>query len=146
MTLCPCGSGLDFAVCCGLLHNGQPASSPEALMRSRYSAFVMGNTDYLLRSWAQENRPAELVADDTQWCGLEIYDASEQGNEGRVRFAARFRDQDGYQELTETSRFRRDDDGFWRYVDGDAQFRRWQPGRNDNCPCGSGKKFKKCCG
>ena len=47
---CPCGSGLPLASCCAPLHQGMPASSSEALMRSRYSAYVLGNIDYLVAS------------------------------------------------------------------------------------------------
>jgi len=143
---CPCGSGLIYDVCCAVLHNGAEASSPEALMRSRYSAFVLENSAYLLSSWDSQTRPAELSFDkDVRWCGLEIQDSSEEGDIGYVSFIARSTDADGWHELVERSRFSKGKDGFWRYVDGDALFRRWQPGRNDPCPCGSGKKFKKCC-
>ncbi|MAD46193.1 MAG: zinc chelation protein SecC [Oceanospirillaceae bacterium] len=147
MSLCPCGSGISYRDCCGPLHQGKPAPTPEALMRSRYSAFVRQDSDYLLSSWAAQTRPSQLTLDDDrQWCALLVNSSSQQGREGRVSFCARFRDQDGYHELAETSRFQLDEDGYWRYLDGKADIRRWAPGRNDPCPCGSGKKFKKCCG
>jgi len=144
--LCPCGSGLDYAGCCQPLHQGQPAASAEALMRSRYSAFALQLPDYLLASWDSAARPAELTPEpDTRWFRLEIHDAAEQGSDGQVHFTAYFRDGAEWLQLSERSRFRRGADGFWRYVDGQADCRRWTPGRNDACPCGSGRKFKKCC-
>ena len=51
MNLCPCGSSLFLAKCCGVLHAGQPAATPEQLMRSRYSAFMLGLGEYLVHSW-----------------------------------------------------------------------------------------------
>jgi SEC-C motif-containing protein len=144
--LCPCHSGLDYEQCCKPLHDGQPAESPQALMRSRYAAFALENADYLLSSWDARTRPANLeFTDDTQWFSLQIHESAQQGNEGSVRFTARFREGSEWLELTEISRFSLGDDGYWRYLDGNADFHRWQPGRNDLCPCGSEKKFKKCC-
>ena len=146
MSLCPCGSGREYDACCGPLHGGAKAPSPEALMRSRYSAFALELSDYLLASWDVRTRPPELTLQpDTRWYGLEISESGEQGDDGFVRFTARFREGDEWLQLSELSRFHRAEDGFWRYLDGNADFRRWAPGRNDDCPCGSGKKFKKCC-
>lgn len=146
MSLCPCGSEREYDACCGPLHGGAKASSPEALMRSRYSAFALELSDYLLASWDERTRPAELeLQPDTHWYRLEIKDAGEQGDDGFVRFSAYFREGKEWLRLSELSRFQRAADGFWRYLDGNADFRRWSPGRNDDCPCGSGKKFKKCC-
>ena len=62
MTACPCQSGLDYAHCCQPLHQGRPAPSPEALMRSRFSAFALGNTDYISRSWHLSQRPTSLTS------------------------------------------------------------------------------------
>lgn len=144
---CPCGSGLTYAQCCEPLHLGQPAATPEALMRSRYSAFALELVDYLLSSWDVRTRPAELTLQpDTHWFDLTVHGSEEQGNDGLVSFTAHFREGDEWLQLSERSRFARGDDGHWRYVDGNADFRRWAPGRNDPCPCGSGQKFKKCCG
>ncbi|GAA0617887.1 YchJ family protein [Halomonas beimenensis] len=142
---CPCGSGLPLAACCGLYHRGAPAPTPEALMRSRYSAFALGLTDYLLESWAAETRPASLPADDgTRWVRLEILDHGESGDEGRVHFRATFREGRRWGVLEERSRFRREA-GRWVYVDGEPQVHRLKPGRNAPCPCGSGRKGKACC-
>lgn len=116
-------------------------------MRSRYSAFVMGNIPYLLASWDERTRPAELdLPPDTRWTGLVVHESGTAGDEGFVLFTARFRESSQWGELSERSRFRRTSDGHWRYLDGDARFEELRPGRNDECPCGSGRKFKKCCG
>jgi SEC-C motif domain protein len=71
---CPCGSGRRLAACCGPLHAGAPAASAEALMRSRYSAFVLGRVDYLLASWHPSTRPPALRLDTPApfWLGLEV--------------------------------------------------------------------------
>ena len=58
--LCPCGSGLTLAECCGPKIAGEPAATPEALMRSRYTAYALGDDAYVLATWAPETRPAEL--------------------------------------------------------------------------------------
>ncbi|MBB3232946.1 YchJ family protein [Halomonas stenophila] len=142
---CPCGSGLPLADCCGPYHRGEPAPTPEALMRSRYSAFALGLTDYLLATWAPETRPASLPPDDaTRWVGLEILDHEHAGDTGRVHFRATFREGRRWGVLEEVSRFRREA-GRWRYVDGAPSVTRLKPGRNDPCPCGSGRKGKACC-
>ena len=69
-TLCPCNSGKDYRVCCGLYHEGEVAPTPTALMRSRYSAFALENADYLLATWHKDYRPQTLeFAADTRWTG-----------------------------------------------------------------------------
>ena len=149
---CPCGSNRDFDQCCGPLLAGQPASSPEALMRSRYTAFTKGNIDYLVTTLAPEavegfNREdSQAWADQSQWQGLEI-----RKTEGdSVEFVARFRMSGKTHYHHELATFRQVD-GAWKYVDGvidpkPAQRVAVSVGRNDPCPCGSGKKYKKCCG
>ncbi|MGM0593842.1 MAG: YchJ family protein [Pseudomonadota bacterium] len=145
---CPCGSAQAYAQCCGPLHRGAAAQTAEALMRSRYSAFVLGLSDYLLSTWHAETRPAhlDLTADDTVWLGLQIL-ATHQGepgdSRGEVEFVARF--QGG--QLHERSRFL-NEGGQWFYVDGEIRppVAETKVGRNAPCPCGSGRKFKRCCG
>ncbi|ASP40723.1 zinc chelation protein SecC [Bacterioplanes sanyensis] len=145
MNHCPCGSGQAYQACCEPLHQGQAASSAEALMRSRYSAFVQQRSDYLLSSWHVSTRPGSLpLDDDTHWLGLTVERHQQQGDSAEVCFVARFHAQGRYQQLWECSRFVREQ-GHWFYVDGDARWQSWQPGRNDACPCGSGNKFKRCC-
>lgn len=85
-------------------------------MRSRYSAFAVGDADYLLRTWHPRTRPAALDLDDgTEWTGLEIREAA--GDE--VLFTARYRTPDGPGAMTERSRFAQRG-GRWVYVDGDT--------------------------
>ncbi len=143
---CPCGSGAAYADCCGPYHQGVPAPTPEALMRSRYSAFALNLTDYLLASWHASTRPASLAADDqTRWVRLEIMESEAAGAQGRVHFRATFREGRRWAVLEEASRFLREE-GRWYYQDGETSMSRLKPGRNDSCPCGSGRKFKACCG
>jgi SEC-C motif domain protein len=158
MTECSCGSTLAFEQCCGPVLAGTPAKTPEALMRSRYSAYVLGNMDHIDRTFAPEVRndfdrtKAERTASETEWLGLEVIRSSQEGDKGVVEFSFRFRHKQ--QELTqhEISTFRRTD-GRWLYVDskvGSSVMPRKvnqidKIGRNDPCPCGSGKKYKKCC-
>ena len=151
MTLCPCGSNLSLDLCCGSLHGGTPASTPEQLMRSRYSAFVLGLGDYLVHSWHPDylgELTAELLSQtDTQWDGLEII-TSQGGPDdilGMVEFKAWFVEGETRHCLHERSRFVRYE-GRWVYTDGEIDPVPLRIGRNDPCPCGSGKKFKKCCG
>ncbi|MCE0733530.1 YchJ family protein [Halomonas sp. G15] len=145
-TPCPCGSGRPLDECCGRFHAGQPAPTPEALMRSRYSAFALGRVDYLLATWHPDTRPAELSPDDaTTWLRLEVRSSSAQGDEGQVHFRATFREGRRFGVLEEASRFLRLA-GAWYYLDGQPTVSRLKPGRNDPCVCGSGRKFKQCCG
>lgn len=126
-------------------------------MRSRYSAFVVGDLDYLQRTSAGEaalkfNR-AELALSlpDTEWLGLEITntEAGQVGDDrGSVTFTARFRDNGRLHVQGERSEFRRIG-GEWYYISGEVgatSDMAASVGRNDPCPCGSGRKFKKCHG
>ncbi len=71
---CPCGSGLALPACCGRWHAGAPADTPEALMRSRYAAFVLDVRPYLLATWHPDHRPAEIEPPEPglQWLGLRV--------------------------------------------------------------------------
>jgi SEC-C motif domain protein len=119
---CPCGTGLPLAECCGRLHDGTAtAATAEQLMRSRYSAFVLGDPAYLLATWHPSTRPRRLDLDgDVRWTGLEVL-ATTGGSllaaEGTVEFRAHYvvGGREGAQH--ENSRFSRDG-GQWRYVDG----------------------------
>ena len=77
--LCPCGSDLPYANCCQPWHGGQAAPTPEALMRSRYSAYVLGLLDYLLATWHPSTAPGDLELDAVKWLGLEVKAAAAQG-------------------------------------------------------------------
>ena len=118
---CPCGSGKPYAACCGPLHFGQfSAFTAEALMRSRYSAYVLKFEDYLLATWHPTTRPSELdiEADGTKWLGLAVRRHQQQDDShATVEFVARYRIAGRGHRLHELSRFVRED-GRWYYLDG----------------------------
>jgi SEC-C motif-containing protein len=122
---CPCGSGAPYPACCGRWHEGPlrlAAPDAEALMRSRYSAYVLGLAPYLLDTWHPSTRPASLDLDPaTKWLGLELRSHVRAGD-GRatVEFVARCRERGRGVRLHETSRFVREA-GRWLYVDGDLR-------------------------
>jgi SEC-C motif-containing protein len=115
---CPCGSGDTYGACCGRFHRGAPAPTPEALMRSRYSAFAVGDAGYLLSTWDPERRPADLVLDpDTEWRRLVVVRA-EGGpfdTRGTVEFEAHHRTGGRRGVQHEVSEFARRG-GTWLYV------------------------------
>lgn len=120
--LCPCQSGKTYTQCCRPYHDGKAAPTAEALMRSRYSAYVLRNGAYLHRSWHASTRPNKkslLQLPPTEWLGLEIV-RTEQGGEtdtsGVVEFIARYHEAGTEAVLQETSRFVREA-GRWTYVD-----------------------------
>ena len=149
---CVCGSGLDFYACCGPFIGGLALPrKPVQLMRSRYTAFVMQNIEYLLSTW-HPDRHAEQWREEivrpfpfTEWKSLTIISetAGKNNHEQFVEFIAAFFDtrtrRPGF--VHERSRFVQLHER-WYYIDGIHQ----QPQRNALCPCGSGKKYKKCCG
>ena len=156
MALCPCGTAKNFDDCCGPIIGGLPAAKPETLMRSRYTAFALGSLEHIDRTQTEALRAeadrAEVgnKVDNIEWLGLNVISASECGDDGRVEFSVRFR-RDG-QEFggREISIFRRVD-GRWLYAAGDLDVKpiphlSSKVGRNDPCSCGSGRKYKKCCG
>ncbi|WP_298445375.1 YchJ family protein [uncultured Ferrimonas sp.] len=152
MSHCPCGSKQAYADCCQPLHQQQrPAQSPQQLMASRYCAFVKGEAAYLLRTHHPEFRgqltEAELAqaCQETQWHALQIVDFSQQQDQGEVEFCAWYKQHGKLQALHERSRFSCEQ-GLWYYRDGDIKPNPALPGRNDPCLCGSGNKFKRCCG
>lgn len=116
-------------------------------MRSRYSAYTLKLGDYLYATWHPSTRPLSLdiQSDETPWLRLEVI-ATDKGvegdSEGIVEFSAHY--QGG--QLHERSRFVKEE-GKWFYLDGEIlpPVVAAKPGRNEPCPCGSGKKFKKCC-
>jgi SEC-C motif-containing protein len=121
---CRCGSGDDYAVCCGPFHAGERAApTAVAQMRSRFSAFAIGDGDYLLATWYPETSPKLLNLDPAiSWRRLEIVNVvagAEQDAEGLVEFRAHYRCDGRRQILHERSRFVRIN-GRWMYVDGDV--------------------------
>jgi SEC-C motif-containing protein len=121
---CPCDSGQTYADCCGPWHTGYalgtPAPTPEALMRSRYSAYVLGLIDYLLTTWHPSTSPGELELSPVKWLGLEMRHAQATGDAGVVEFVARYRDSGRGGRMHEVSRFVREN-GCWLYIDGQMQ-------------------------
>lgn len=161
MDACPCGSGLAFDECCGPLIRGERAAeNPEQLMRSRYSAYAKAEIDYLSTSLHPDHRKdfdpksTRAWAEGSAWHKLEILGTKAGGPEdvtGEVEFIATFTQKGSTMKHHELATFARLEDR-WYFVDGKAvtpeQYIRSAPkvGRNDPCSCGSGKKFKKCCG
>jgi SEC-C motif-containing protein len=146
--LCACGSQKLYAECCGPFHSGDALpNTPEQLMRSRYSAYTMANADYIDQTMCGpaaigfDKSEARQWAASVVWQGLEVKSAKQDGDKGEVTFIASFKEQGRLQQIKERSAFERID-GKWYYVD---QVKPQKVGRNDPCPCGSGKKFKKCC-
>ncbi len=158
---CPCGSGSPLNACCKPVIDGTAkAPTAEALMRSRYTAYTLQDINYLastldpneLRDF-DKNATAKW-ARDSIWMGLEIvktFAGASNDKDGTVEFKAHFKRDGVIQEHHEVSQFQKID-GTWLYCGGKdvapEQFRRDTPkiGRNEPCPCGSGKKYKKCCG
>jgi SEC-C motif-containing protein len=113
---CPCGS-MSYDACCGRLHRGEArAGSPEELMRSRFSAYAVGDADYVWRTWHPRTRPEQVHLDDrTRWTRLEVIEAA--GDE--VEFRAHHEGPAGIGTLHERSRFAQRG-GRWFYLDGDV--------------------------
>jgi SEC-C motif domain protein len=156
---CVCGLGESTETCCLPIISGKVvAKTPEAVMRSRYAAYVLGEVDYILGSvhpdspGEADRKTTEAWSKAAKWTGLEVLGAeggADGENEGFVEFKAKFELQGVPQVHHERARFRRQGSK-WYYLDGQefgpAPQRRSEPrvGRNDPCPCGSGKKYKKC--
>lgn len=123
--VCPCGSDKNYAACCGpYIDGGAAAPNAEALMRSRYSAYTLLREDYLLTSWHESARPAQLdLAAEApgKWLGLQIRRHEQQdADHAVVEFVARYKVSGRAHRLHEVSRFVREE-GRWFYVDGDIQ-------------------------
>ena len=147
---CPCGTGDPYGECCGRYHQGLPAPSAEQLMRSRYSAYVVGAIAYLQAT----TLPAQQQALDLQsmkewsanstWLGLDVEQSQVLGGQPEhalVSFTARWHDGAGEHAQHERSAFVQHN-GRWYFIDPTVPLK---AGRNDPCPCGSGQKYKKCC-
>jgi SEC-C motif-containing protein len=122
---CPCGSEALYTACCGVWHAGYAqgvhAATAGALMRSRYSAYALGLTDYLLATWHPSSSPGALELFPIKWLGLDVLNAEQSADAGVVEFVARFRsaDQGGRaQRMHEISRFVLEQ-GRWLYIDGE---------------------------
>jgi SEC-C motif domain protein len=119
---CPCGNTGDseksYADCCLPFHNGALAPTPEALMRSRYSAYVLHLMPYLLRTWHSTTSPGDMEPNPfMKWVSLEVLHSDASGDVGVVEFIARYKENGKAGKLHELSRFVRED-GHWLYIDG----------------------------
>jgi SEC-C motif domain protein len=152
---CPCGSGHTLDNCCGpILAQDKLADTAERLMRARFSAYVLGVTDFLVASWDSSTCPSRSKLDqgsEVVWNDLQILGSEKGGLEdesGTVEFIARGHASGKVITLHETSRFKKLL-GHWLYVDGMIHASKkpsTRISRNAPCPCGSGKKYKRCCG
>ena len=163
---CPCHSGKVYGDCCGLIIGGdQKAPTAESLMRARYTAYAIDNVDFLFASSGDAIRAefdaagAHKWARNSVWTGMEVLDVQGGGiddNEGTVEFVAHYTVKHQPFSHHERSLFKRVE-GEWRFIDGELITPENQKGvtivrdapkvgRNDPCPCGSGKKYKHCCG
>jgi len=161
MDQCPCGSDRPYAAFCKpLIERQQTASTAEELMRSRYTAFTLADSAYLLETIHPDKREGHdekallKWANNSEWLGLEVIDTQDGGTddqEGIVEFVARYMQKGSRVNHHELAVFKKVEDT-WYFYDGSVpeqkQVIRSGPkiGRNDPCPCGSGKKYKKCCG
>jgi SEC-C motif-containing protein len=119
---CPCGRPAALADCCGRYLAGQPAPDAESLMRSRYTAYALGDAGYLLATWHADTRPARLDLDEEplpKWLGLSVKQHVEQdASHATVEFVARYKIAGRAFRLHECSRFEKVA-GRWYYLDGD---------------------------
>lgn len=154
MSNCPCGSAGAYADCCEPIITGaRAASTAEELMRARYTAHVKAAVDFLFESTHPDHREGydhegtRRWAEESEWHGLEVIAASDE--RGEVEFVARFRDKSGIRAHHEIGHFERHQ-GKWHFTEGTMvkpkPLSSVKVGRNDRCPCGSGSKYKNCCG
>ena len=143
--MCICGNEKSFDECCSdIIYGKRAPNSPEELMRSRYSAYVRADGRYLVESAVKANRyedDAALIQDfsnSVEWLKLDVLNAQDD----KVEFKAYYKDEEGIKVLHEKSNFIIEDN-IWRYKDGELYNSKVE--RNESCPCGSGKKYKKCC-
>ncbi len=159
MESCPCGSTQPYSRCCELLiRGGKAAQTPEELMRARYSAYAKTEVDFIVATTHPDKREGLLTegirrwSERSTWQGLEIIatDIAADDQSGSVEFIAHYTEKDTRKKHHECAQFDRVE-GIWYFSDGvpvtPTQFVRAQPkvGRNEPCPCGSGRKYKKCC-
>ena len=158
---CPCKSGKTYGECCAPVISGESkAETAEALMRARYSAYVVGDVDFLRTSAVAavqevfDEEASRNWSAAAKWHGLEIMRTEKGGSSddrGLVEFRALYTANGEFCTHHEIATFVREKDG-WKFEDGEMVGERpivreeAKIGRNDPCPCGSGKKYKKCCG
>jgi len=155
---CPCGSSRPYAECCEPLITGKknPATAEE-LLRSRYTAFAKAEISYIIETTHPRMRTTlneeeiRRWAVTSQWEKFEILNQRTVDDKVEIEFVATYTQKGNHNRHHEIAVFSKDK-GRWYFEDGheapQTPFRRKEPepGRNDPCPCGSGKKFKRCCG
>ena len=159
MKSCPCGSGLEYSLCCEPYISGaKNPTTAEALMRSRYAAYVEHEIDYIIETCTHDEKDnidykqTKNWSEKSNWLGLKILSTEKGGiadNEGMVEFQALY-EMDGLSENHHEKASFKKINGRWLYDKGymiPKTVIRSGPkvGRNDPCPCGSGKKYKHCC-
>ncbi len=158
---CACGLGESIETCCGPYLKGDAfPETAEALMRSRYTAFTVADVDYIIKTHDPDTADqvdrenTEEWARKSEWLGFELVskDKGEAADDfGTIEFVAKYKLKGVTIDHRERATFRKHN-GRWVFVDGEQvagpPIKRDAPkvGRNDHCPCGSGKKYKKCCG
>ena len=148
---CFCGNQKNYEDCCEpLLLGDKQAETPEQLMRSRFTAYAQKNAKYIYQTYASEKQAENPVkeikefATSCRFISLSVIDTNNDGDRGVVEFKANYFYQNLYCELHERSQFIKEQDQ-WRYLDGIIfPVADIKVGRNDDCPCGSNKKYKKC--
>ena len=159
MNSCPCGSSAAYTDCCQPIISGErSAETVEQLMRARYSAYTNAEIDFLFNTTHPDHRKGydhtgtKEWAENSEWLGLEVISTSQGGPDdtvGEVEFIARFREKESPNEHHELGHFRQEN-GRWYFTNGTMV--KPKPvisskiGRNAPCTCGSGLKYKKCCG
>lgn len=145
---CYCGLEKDFEECCGAIISGKKsAATVEELMRSRYSAYASANAEYLVKSTTKENSFIEDIplilefSKNVVWLKLDILHVEQKEDSGIVEFRAFYFENGEIVVLHERSDFVKNE-GVWKYDKG--EFINSKIERNEPCPCGSGKKYKKC--
>jgi SEC-C motif-containing protein len=151
---CFCGNDFTFEQCCQpIISDKIDPQNSEQLMRSRFTAYVIEDYQYIRQTYASAQRSKLTVngiaysAQDTQWLSLQVLAHHSQENTAQVEFKAFYQVDKHYYVMHELSDFVREDDK-WYYTTGVMQkgSGEFSPERNSQCLCGSGKKFKKCCG
>jgi SEC-C motif-containing protein len=149
---CYCCSNLLFSDCCEPIIKNTSAENPEQLMRSRFSAYATKNYAYVIATYAPSQRQKLSVkalsdsVDNTKWCKLDVLASAAKDKVGSVEFIAHYTVGGESFAMHELSSFTKQDNK-WYYTSGLMQNKtgKLTPKRNDHCPCGSGKKYKKCC-
>ncbi|BBN81209.1 UPF0225 protein [Pseudoalteromonas sp. A25] len=149
--MCYCSSNTPFEECCGpFINSSHLPTTAEQLMRSRYSAYCTKNAEYIRATYVQNEQQHHSVedilafADVAQFIKLEIIDTGSTSEASYVEFKATYIAENKVCMLHEKSLFVKESEQ-WKYLDGTIlPTLETKIGRNDECPCGSGKKYKKC--